>query len=513
MMSVGQAVAPVLDVMLDSLVKGSVVLLLAALVARALRGHSAAARCAVWVAALVAQLALPFLAIALPAWQLPILPAAPQVTAALAPAVAAPPSPSSFVSLAFLIAWLAGGAVILTRLGLGVITIRRLRQQAVRVDKADWLGLLRRVASSLRIGRRIELLKGNRLMVPVTWGVVHPTVLLPEQAAEWPAVRRRFVLMHEMAHVKRFDAVTQFLGQLALAVFWMNPLVWLAVRRMGLERECACDDYVLRDGMPASSYAHELLEIVRTLRAPANPAFIALGPGQQSEFEIRMLAILDPSRGRRTMGWRTWLAGTVAAALVIVPLAVLEPTAKPALRRAAVPVAVRKPAAIPATQSRQAAQTVSQPTPVNPPPASPAPRRPAKVHPQPVVPPRVMPTADGGIPLVALHSSSFDSTVVIFDKIQPDHPYRPHGDVAFTRITVIEGPNQVHVTLTGTGFAIQHGSKTVAFSYDSLVNVAKQIFNGLEHPELVERLERQERLYQLDRLKQLERLERARTNS
>jgi bla regulator protein blaR1 len=89
----------------------------------------------------------------------------------------------------------------------------------------------------------------------VTWGIVYPVVLLPDDADSWPEERRRFVLVHEMAHVKRLDALTQLAGQLALALFWFDPLMWVANRRMQLEREHACDDYVLRHGTAPSKYA------------------------------------------------------------------------------------------------------------------------------------------------------------------------------------------------------------------------------------------------------------------
>src|SRR5207248_6884747 len=92
------------------------------------------------------------------------------------------------------------------------------------------------------------LLRSGRFGIPVTWGVVYPVVLLPDDADDWADERRRYVLVHEMAHVKRVDAFTQLVAQLVLAAFWFDPFVWLAAHRMRVEREHACDDYVLREG-------------------------------------------------------------------------------------------------------------------------------------------------------------------------------------------------------------------------------------------------------------------------
>jgi hypothetical protein len=136
------------------------------------------------------------------------------------------------------------------------------------------------------------------------------------------------VLVHEMAHVKRLDALTQLAGQLALALFWFDPLVWIANRRMQLEREHACDDYVLRHGTAPSHYAEELLAMVRSLgtdHRSTQPAFAALAMARRSEFEGRMLSILDPVLDRHPLSKGRTLMSAFAALLLIVPLAALHP--------------------------------------------------------------------------------------------------------------------------------------------------------------------------------------------
>ena len=62
--------------------------------------------------------------------------------------------------------------------------------------------------------------------MPMTFGVLRPTVLLPEEARAWSGERRRVVLLHELAHVLRGDAVTHLLARTALALHWWNPLAW-----------------------------------------------------------------------------------------------------------------------------------------------------------------------------------------------------------------------------------------------------------------------------------------------
>ena len=211
-----------------------------------------------------------------------------------------------------------------------------------------WLSLTQRLANRLGVTRPLILLRGERLAVPVTWGIVYPAVLLPQDADSWSEERRRFVLVHEMAHVKRFDALTQLLAQISLAVFWFDPLVWLAAHRMRVEREHACDDYVLRDGTAPSLYAGELLEMVRSIGMPrhdrAAPAFAALAMARRSEFEGRMLAILDPRLDRHTLTRRGTLMTAVIVALLTLPLAALRPFQQPTPATAATLASVTAPA-------------------------------------------------------------------------------------------------------------------------------------------------------------------------
>ena len=226
-------------------------------------------------------------------------------------------------------AWLIGAFLVLLRLAFGTWRVGQLARDGARVEDGVWLSLTQRLANSLGVTRPLILLRGERLAVPVTWGIVYPAVLLPQDADTWSEERRRFVLVHEMAHVKRFDALTQLLAQISLAVFWFDPLVWLAAHQMRVEREHACDDYVLRDGTAPSLYAGELLEMVRSIGTPrhdrAAPAFAALAMARRSEFEGRMLAILDPRLDRKTLTPRGTFMTAVIVAFLTLPLAALRP--------------------------------------------------------------------------------------------------------------------------------------------------------------------------------------------
>lgn len=358
--------------LLGAALRGAIVLLAALALTTLLHRRSAATRHAIWAGAVAAQLLLFGLAVWGPRWRVEapeavgaLVPPSDRVVAGSPPAIRTPiapeavPSPATpdgaqanaslgprsdgtpatgpadapapgGVSLGTLLValWAIGAAAVLLRLGAGTVIVARLARRGARVDDGGWLSLAQRLATALRIDRPLTLLRGD-LGVPVTWGIVYPIVLLPDDADAWPEERRRYVLVHEMAHVKRFDALTQLVAQLALALFWFNPLMWIAVRRLQLEREHACDDYVLRHGTQPSRYAADLLEMVQSLGTPAHraaqPAFAALAMARRSEFEGRMLSILDPVLDRHPLHRGRTLMGALASLLVIVPLAALQP--------------------------------------------------------------------------------------------------------------------------------------------------------------------------------------------
>jgi beta-lactamase regulating signal transducer with metallopeptidase domain len=352
-----QEISTVASAVLVAAGKGAVVVGLAAVVAWRMKGQTAAVRHAVWAAALGAHLVLllaafgPGIPVALPTVRVegPVAPPSPNATTT--PTESARPTPSSpsvgtpdpsralrmtaegrtstnnrptAIEMAAIL-WILGALAVLLRYAIGTWQVAAWARRAERVDDGAWLSLVTRTAKTMGIGRPLTLLRGGSLDVPVTWGVVYPVVLLPRESAEWDEERRRFVLVHEMAHVKRLDAVMQVVSQLAMAIFWFSPAVWYAAHRVRVEREHACDDQVLLQGTKPSFYADELLSMVQRMgsRGEAH-AFAALAMARRSEFEGRMLAILDPRAARRPMTTRATLATIVAALMLVGPLGALR---------------------------------------------------------------------------------------------------------------------------------------------------------------------------------------------
>jgi len=158
----------------------------------------------------------------------------------------------------------------------------------------------------------------------MTWGVFRPSVLLPTEAAAWPAERLRVVLLHELAHVARHDWLTLAMAELAVAIYWFHPLAWWAASRMRRERERACDDRVLAAGVAASEYAADLLEVARGLGSAKDNLLPAPAMARASNLEPRVRAILDPKIRRSAVSAKLVAIASAVAMLALLPLASLR---------------------------------------------------------------------------------------------------------------------------------------------------------------------------------------------
>jgi HEAT repeat protein/beta-lactamase regulating signal transducer with metallopeptidase domain len=220
----------------------------------------------------------------------------------------------------------AGIAVMLAWAGL---TVQRIVRRARPLESPDWLTPLFEIADRLGLEESPRLLQSADAKMPFACGVLKPTIVLPAESEGWSLDRRRAVLLHELAHVRRHDLLGHTLGRLVCAVYWFHPLVWTAAKRLRSESERACDDLALACGTRATDYAEHLLDIVTSVRGDATP-LVALAMARRKEFEGRMLAILDPDLRHSTPSRKQSAALIATLALVSLTVGAVSPVARQA---------------------------------------------------------------------------------------------------------------------------------------------------------------------------------------
>ncbi len=249
------------------------------------------------------------------------------------PAVSGTPTTSGTLVLLrwaawFLLAWLAGAMVVAIPCAIGTVRAWAIAKRGAPPTGRIWADLQESTGNGLFALRRVQIRLSPKVPIPMTWGVVRPVILLPAEAAQWPSDRLRMVLLHELAHIRRWDCFTQTIGQLACAIYWFNPLAWLAFRQMVLERERACDDAVVIAGPKPSAYADQLLEIVRSLRLSRCGVAGGVAMARRSQIEGRLLAILDAARKRGHLTKQGLAVGLFALVTVTAPLGTMRLAAR-----------------------------------------------------------------------------------------------------------------------------------------------------------------------------------------
>jgi beta-lactamase regulating signal transducer with metallopeptidase domain len=319
--------------MLELAVRSTVILLVAWVLTRLMSRASAAARHLVWHAAIVATLAAPFvapIAVVLLA-QVPQVTTVPQVPEVLnvlgaveVPALlrerpsAADTQRAISTSSTLRTLGTVGCLATLLWFAAGWIAAARLTRRSNRAP-ASWQLELNVLRDRMCITRKVRLGIIDGPTSPLATGLWHAAILLPRLALSWSSERRQAVLLHELAHIRRRDCGVQLLAQAACALYWFNPLVWIAAAHLRRERERACDDEVLRLGAQPSSYALHLLDIARHLHPTIRPS-AALAMARPSELEGRLLAVLATNRARVASRASRWAIATTVTLTTVVAL-------------------------------------------------------------------------------------------------------------------------------------------------------------------------------------------------
>ncbi len=338
------------QLLLDITLKVTIILALTGLLALALQKASAAARHLLWSLALVGLLMLPVLIEVLPRIQAPIMPAkatvqtttipsedfkldeslllaSPQITQVSPVQNVEPANWRPDFSQVLAMIWSAGVLFFLTRLIGASIKIRRILANSALVSDAPMTALIQNLAADLDLQTPVALYVSADLAMPVTAGIKRPVILLPVEAADWDADWMRMVLLHELAHVKRRDCLTQMLANIACAVYWFNPLVWYAAKQLRKERELACDDTVLALGTRASDYAGYLVALAKSFEMNRQTAAVTVGMAC-SQLENRVRSILNPQVQRGILTPAKIAVLTLMITAIVLPLASLQATSQ-----------------------------------------------------------------------------------------------------------------------------------------------------------------------------------------
>ena len=120
--------------------------------------------------------------------------------------------------------WLAGAAFMLLRGTISLVTLKRKLREALHVEA--------------------NIYEAETLKTPFVIGLFSPKIYLP---AHLSAQERRYIILHEQTHIRRWDHIMKFVAYFMLCLHWFNPLAWLAFFLMNKDMEMSCDERVLHE--------------------------------------------------------------------------------------------------------------------------------------------------------------------------------------------------------------------------------------------------------------------------
>ena len=345
-----QSVAQIsVERILNALPEGFLIAIFAWGLLRVLRRQNSGTRFAVWFLALLTVAALPVLGgigdgrAGMVAGMAPFMPAgilsgmaSANSWGSLRPAITIPGRWALFVFLV----WALGASVAMMRLAAGLWRLRRLRRSCTPiVIAADLDPAVRKTveaiggAGSVISGNAITIATSECVRVPAAIGFWKRTIVLPAWTLrELPAQDLNVILLHEFAHLRRWDDWTNLIQKIVRALFFFHPAVWWIEKRISVEREMACDDAVLAEtanphgyatclvSLLEKSLAHRLAQRLTDKRWSMAQAAVH----RAREASLRLAQILDKNRPAATRVWKPAVAMAGAfsvACLMALPLA------------------------------------------------------------------------------------------------------------------------------------------------------------------------------------------------
>jgi beta-lactamase regulating signal transducer with metallopeptidase domain len=223
--------------------------------------------------------------------------------------------PAAWAVYIFL-AWAGVACLGLARVAVALWQVRRIRRGSAELDEGALHPELGKIVEEFRRSRKATLLVSRRLEVPTALGFFQPAVVLPEWLLqETPVEELKYLLLHELEHLRRRDDWTNLAQQLVKALLFFVPSVWWIERRLALDREMACDDAVLAQSGTPRGYAECLARVAEKSFLRRQLALAQAAVSRVRQLTVRVSRILDPDRQKQASpAWKPAVPAVVVAA-------------------------------------------------------------------------------------------------------------------------------------------------------------------------------------------------------
>ena len=207
----------------------------------------------------------------------------------------------SYVPVMVVLLWIVGVVFSLLRLGWGAFGLHKLRKNARLIDSGPFRELLETLKTRMDIRRPVTLATSSHVQTPISLGVWRPVILLPNQLRTDNLEKLKLAFIHELAHIRRYDALINWCQQIFGAFCFFHPLFRLASRHLTQAREQLCDNWVIQQSDKRGEYAAFLAGSLETATSNgiARAVSLAVIPTKYSVMR-RINMILEPRNTIKT---------------------------------------------------------------------------------------------------------------------------------------------------------------------------------------------------------------------
>ncbi|AWW31449.1 hypothetical protein DN752_15695 [Echinicola strongylocentroti] len=188
--------------------------------------------------------------------------------------------------------WLLGALFYLVKLSGGLFDLRNLHKRHQQSVPDPLIKKVNGMIAAMGFYRGVKVLKSDLIHVPVTYGLLKPVILIPASLLLCTPPRQlEAIIVHELAHIKRYDYLVNILQRIMEVFFFFHPCFWWINEIIDTEREHACDDLVLSLGYSPAELAHGLAEVAEHAQS-SMPEMALAATGNKHSFVNRIKRIL-----------------------------------------------------------------------------------------------------------------------------------------------------------------------------------------------------------------------------
>lgn len=216
-------------------------------------------------------------------------------------------STPEFFYHSFFVFWVIGMVVFI---GVAIYAnnqIRQIKKSATTITNQKINEMLEVCKEVVGVKRKITLQETSLITSPITFGIWQPHIFLPKKTKEEFSLNKlKYVFLHELSHQKSKDVFVNYVMWLLQIIYWFNPLIWFALKRMRNDRELACDASVLNllDESGYTEYGYTIIHFADKKYDRAYRQFSTGMGGTKKQLKQRIQSIANYTVDSRFMKWK-----------------------------------------------------------------------------------------------------------------------------------------------------------------------------------------------------------------